>query len=796
MISGPLHAEEQPQKHKEARTPVPPDDQVGKVLGWPETVTTTSDVKFQSPFATLKIPSGRTLKFVRVTGANGANIEVVLQNMQGTIPRASTNLDAELRKRMDAAQANLNGSKTPAQVRQLTQDASDKPAPQVPVSSSSAPVSVAEAPTSTADPNVAATGKGIVRTPDVPDSLGMLVNFRMPLSKNLRQSAIQYGAQHDAWLPLGRGMAEPLVSDVRSGFVDQPAWRDRLILATIFSWLGRNEEQAMLELAGRPVETKGISMSRQTSMDRKTMVMAISTSKTFRAEVLKILLGPNTDLWPPADKSRTIGSRFSPDALEALLINREFCEALVQSVSTRDYLPGVFNVLVDLYTTYPQEFFDYQQLSIALAIVYDVAPPPDWPHGQIQKGALTLESKPWRGLFQYFTKKDKTKSLLADIRQLPADQLKFVVDAPIPISELEWASNNITTSRGLFDRLYETIHYDMQRLREGRFDWESGPYRLESIKKLGGICTDQSYYCAMSAKAKGLPSLLFTGIGVVAGHAWFGYLRAEGWYMNAGRGNEPTGQAMDPQTWQLISDTELTFISGRQNASIPFQYSRNMLLLTHLPVRELTDDNRRRICRLAIEAAPDIPASWYAVADLLESDSARVNELRTHYRAMSDQFSKQLDIWAEIQRKLARLERSNGSESRAKSIEEDLLRSRSDIALDTAREILHRLIDNRDTDGALRRYKSFIQDYSRLGGMAFYRIALPFTADLFRTTDTATALKALEGAADCIPSDPESPVRMQYAGAVTWLTKEAASNSAGSSKKVRMEINPRKEPEN
>ncbi|PTY06003.1 hypothetical protein DB346_01165 [Verrucomicrobia bacterium LW23] len=765
MCSAELHP-----LYAQAVTPVPS-------VREPVEVTTKEGARLISSVGTVKLPAGIKIQVVGTKGED--KLEVVVTNIRGTVLRSATDFD-DRSKGVAAGTAPVAPTATADQ--KPTADPSRAPLGSATQTSPPQQVTAGASPQAgrTADPGGA--DRGSLDERDIPNELGILANFRLPLSAPARTAAVQYAASKDRWFQLSRGMSEPLVSDVSSGLVDQSGWRDRLILATIFSWLGTTEERCIAALALRPPES--LHDFRMTPAQEKTyrsMVTAgvNSLDATFRNEMCMYFLGSDRSKWPRGKAS--VGSRLEAAPLEAMLVKKEFCEALVQSVSEKDYLPGVFMVLQDLYKRFPQDFFEYQNLAIAMAIVYDVKPPTDWPHGQVKDGLLRLTTEPWVELFPYFVRKDRDKALYADIKTLPADILKFLVDAPIPISELEWASNNVTTGRAVFDKLYSSIRYDIERLRQGRFDWEAGPYSLESIKRMGGICTDQSYYCYISAKAKGLPSLIFTGIGVAAGHAWFGYLRADGWYMNAGRGDEPSGQAMDPQTWQVISDTQLAFISTRQSGSTAYQYSRNMLRLAFLPVRELSDEKRRRICRLALESSPEIPASWYAVAELLERDAGRTIELRSHYRSMSDQFSKQLDIWAEIQRKLARLEWASGSESRAKAIEEDLLRSRSDIALDTAREILRRMQETQDTESVLKRYRKYIAEYSKLGGMTFYRVAVPFVSDLIRSGKTSLALDVLRDSTACIPSDPDSPVRAQYDAVHAWLTKELKRRGAGES---------------
>ena len=65
----------------------------------------------------------------------------------------------------------------------------------------------------------------------------------------------------------------------------------------------------------------------------------------------------------------------------------------------------------------------------------------------------------------------------------------------------------------------------------------------------------------IAGKARGLPTLFFTGQGADGGHAWFGYMKSDNrWELDCGRyknQNYAVGQALDPQTWLPVSDHEL-----------------------------------------------------------------------------------------------------------------------------------------------------------------------------------------------------------------------------------------------
>src|SRR5690606_25541101 len=92
-------------------------------------------------------------------------------------------------------------------------------------------------------------------------------------------------------------------------------------------------------------------------------------------------------------------------------------------------------------------------------------------------------------------------------------------------------------------------------------------YSLSSIRALGGICVDQAYFAWQAGKAKGIPTIIFSGAGNDGAHAWVGYYDANrGWNMDVGRysqGEYVTGRAFSPQDWRHFTDHELRFLRVR-----------------------------------------------------------------------------------------------------------------------------------------------------------------------------------------------------------------------------------------
>jgi hypothetical protein len=273
-----------------------------------------------------------------------------------------------------------------------------------------------------------------------------------------------------------------------------------------------------------------------------------------------------------------LGAALSPELRAWLVGNAAFSEEFFAVAQALDYVPGVFAVLLDLFQADAARFREYPSLALALALVYDVPPPPDWPHGQVSAAALPRRLRPAREAFAWWVGEDRAGRTAHRLNRLGADELKFVVDAAAPAAELTWAQRNVTFPLTEFARAYPLVRYRMERVQTEAFQWPGTTYRLADILQNGGICVDQAYFAAQAGKARGIPTLLFRGAGLDGRHAWFGFLDgAQAWQLDAGRYAEQrfiTGLAHDPQTWTDLSDHELRFLAERFRALPAFRQSR------------------------------------------------------------------------------------------------------------------------------------------------------------------------------------------------------------------------------
>lgn len=256
-------------------------------------------------------------------------------------------------------------------------------------------------------------------------------------------------------------------------------------------------------------------------------------------------------------------SKTKPNAemLAFVLGNQSVLETAAKSIRYDDNLPRVFEILDEIWRSDSDAFKKYTNLALALAVVFDTPPPASWPHSQVSEKILPRKFPPAADAFKMWIEDRQKGRLLSALEKMSVEELRFLVATVASADDREYAQRSVSANAANLGKIYSTISYDHSRLNSKRFDWETAPYSLREIKKRGGICTDQSYYTAETAKAKGLPAFIFSGAGGDGFHAWVAYMQKSGkWDFSVGRfasGNFVTGTTIDPQTWREATDHSL-----------------------------------------------------------------------------------------------------------------------------------------------------------------------------------------------------------------------------------------------
>jgi len=478
-----------------------------------------------------------------------------------------------------------------------------------------------------------------------------------------------------------------------------------------------------------------------------------------------------------------MGRLLAPDLQAWLLGDPGFSEEFFSLVTPQDYFPEVFRILDTLRRAAPDKFARYASLALAIAVVYDVPPPPWWPHAQVSAAALPRRLPAAAEAFAWWTKEDAAGRTFQRLNRLPAEELKFVVDAAAPFDQLTWAQRNTAYPLGQLDRVYSTIRYRHDRIAENRPIWPGAAYSLPVILREGGICVDQAYFASETGKARGVPTLLFGGAGGDARHAWFGFLDGtQKWQLDAGRGAEQrfvTGLATDPQTWRQISDHELKFMSERFRALPPYRQSQihGAFGIDYLAAG--AHAAAARAARAAVTVERRNLRAWETLlaAEAALGRTARQREATLREAAIA--FQTYPDLEAFFVNRVSSSLRARGETSAAEAEESAIARKnqakRGDLSTQQARERLRRSQAADKLPVQIQTFNAVLDGLGRGAGIGFFdEVVAPFVDHLVQAGDKAAAERAVQRARQTLKVEPNS----QLDGELTALLKKVSAKKS------------------
>ena len=388
---------------------------------------------------------------------------------------------------------------------------------------------------------------------------------------------------------------------------------------------------------------------------------------------------------------------------------------LCDNVEPQDNIPAALALLQSLCHHDPKERDKYFNLIVALALVWDQERPK--PHFQMGNKVLPYQTDIC-ARYDYFkalySDSAKKKAKISYSKLLISD-FTFVVDTPMPISELEWARDNVKGTAASWGKRYAEIKYDHPRLNGGVFAWPSnqGEYSLSSILKYGGICIDQAYYSAMTARANGIPCLFFTGEGRRGGHAWFGYMKAVGkWELDVGRyayDNYAVGQALNPQTNQKMTDHDVEFACNRIFRDEKFDAAVQITKVADAILAAGDEERADGYARQAISKAPLFNRPWQIRENVIvkRGDKKKLLDL---YHEQSAVFKKYPDYLMIMQQKeidlLKELGKTEEADKLFKEMQNKISKKRDDLDLAIADTQLDALLKEKKNVEA----RKFLED--------------------------------------------------------------------------------------
>jgi hypothetical protein len=479
-------------------------------------------------------------------------------------------------------------------------------------------------------------------------------------------------------------------------------------------------------------------------------------------------------------RDQPVGDWLPRDVQAKLMANAAFSEEFFATLSPVDFVPQVLQVLGTLDRTDPKNFDDYASLALAIAVVYDVPPPPDWPHGQVSPEALPRRLPRPEKTFEFFVKEDQAGRTYQRLKRLGADELKFVVDVTASFDDLEWAQKVVDYPLSHFALTYSMVRYRLDRARNDVPMWPEAAYTLPEILRQGGICVDQAYFACQVGKARGVPTLLFSGEGRDGRHAWFGYLDgAQKWQLDAGRYAEQrfvTGFARDPQTWRELSDHELQFLSERFRSLPGYRQSRVHAAFAAEYLAQGDAAAAVQAARKATGYERRNLQAWETLCAALEQQGAdpKVREAALREAILALQHYPDLEV--RFTRRLVASLRARGETSAADFAERELGRKfqgeRVDLSIQQAAQVLLRSFATQPVPEQVKAYHTVMDSFGRGAGMAFFdKIVVVFAEHLMQLGQNAEAVRAVELARQMLKVEPDSQLDAELKGLAERVRK-------------------------
>ena len=436
-----------------------------------------------------------------------------------------------------------------------------------------------------------------------------------------------------------------------------------------------------------------------------------------------------------------------PDLVRWLCRDAPRLTQVADLLDPEDDAPGVARVLQTLYRHDPAGRDEWFALILAMAVVWD-QPRPELP---LQAAPLPY-APDLCNRYDYFRNLYASRKAKIAYARLTPQALTFVVDTPVPVSELTWAQKNVHESLTGWADSYFKIRYDESRLRTDRLVWPHGPYTLAAIRDRGGICTDQAYFATLTARAWGIPALIFIGEGRRGGHAWFAYMKSDTqWEMDVARyayDKYVTGYTIDPQTQLPLTDHQLEFACNRAFGLPAYRTARRFIKLAARLYQSGEPDTAWVLAREARRQVPLAEEAWSLQQRILiERDDAR--QLLALLQEKANVFRKYPDTLALIRQQEAVLQQALGKGASASATVKDAARQlqkagRDDLASQFSLQEARDMAKRGDGTQARRKLESWLKENRKEG-----QKVLPFVDEYLTLTkdirQTAEAVQFLDG---------------------------------------------------
>ena len=519
------------------------------------------------------------------------------------------------------------------------------------------------------------------------------------------------------------------------------ATSDQVRQATL-DYIRKNEHQAGIEKLSGYV---------QQQMDRTTRISTRELGQlAVTAECVRFL-------------QLAAKGKADPETAAWLLSSNKRLHQFIDTLESTDRLKECFAILAQLRKHDPAGSEEYFDLMLAIAVVLDQQGNKKM-HGQMGRNLLPVDRDPIK-IYNYFKALYASGKAKMNYGKLTATELVFVV-VPAPISELQWAQDNVNGSLGSWGKKYSEIEYDHDRLTGSRFSWDHGEYKLCDIETLGGICVDQAYYAVMTARAHGIPALYFRGSGKSANHAWFAFMKGQGdWVLDIGRYQNDaytTGYAINPQTVRQMTDHDVEYTKERSSHSKKAAEASAYLSIAEVLI-ERDPDRALQSARTARDLQKKSLRPWEIERRILVQQKDYDGLIKQYYEK-KDAFRKYPDILVATAQDIAKELRKGGRGADADKLIKNVAGAvdddRDDLARSFESQRIQQIIDSGDMKKARKELEEMLDEHKDQGNKitGLIRQYIKVTKDSGQTRD---AVKFLEDYIEDLIEEYNFPTRYE-----------------------------------
>ncbi len=325
---------------------------------------------------------------------------------------------------------------------------------------------------------------------------------------------------------------------------------------------------------------------------------------------------------PAAKLAEITANPYQRDWLKFILSNPEPMEEIMNTLHQEDDAEFLIEFLSQVWDAKPELGEKYFSLALASGAVFDHVLKF---HNSEDYNEETVVDP--LGRYLWYVEKNEKGKLEAPVDRQRARDLVWVVCAPVTTDELDWALRYMQLSRNGWGAAYGEIEYLMERAVDGLNPYEE--YTFAEIRKEGGICGDQSYYCANTARAAGIPAMIFTGETDSGPHAWVGLkVKPDEWDTKIGRiGGVAEGRTTNPQTDSSITEQEVWLWNDRdyQRESTFLSVFRHLWLADYFQAMNNQEEFEKAVT-LANKLGESFVATWERLYVMLEDRSSKAED--------------------------------------------------------------------------------------------------------------------------------------------------------------------------